>query len=423
MNDPRPQAVAAAPDLQARVEALLAEPGYASLLGAIRERLEAVGQPASVTLRDLDPAARRALADLLGRRQLPRRTVTVRVDEIDRSLLASRVGAGLVDLIEAVGGPLSDRREHLRRSRAAWKEVVGRLEARTAGRSELAAWLEDARRDGLLARFGGDPDGALRLAGRALDVLERLPAGGEPLSVLAAETTGDPHGLDPGTPLATLALRGAAALVGRNGLPTGARERRRLWSEVGVVCDPLSSSVLLLGLRAAGIDLIAGTLDEHADFGEPLRLTLRQLHNTGRLPYGRDVVSICENPAVVAAAADAHAENCRPLVCVEGMPDAAADRLLRDLTAAGCQLRFHADLDWGGIRIGNVLAQRYGAQPWRMHAGDYEAAVARTPSTSKLRGAGSEAAWDPGLAPAMRRLGRRIAEEQVLADLLTDLEG
>lgn len=87
-------------DLRARVEALLAEPGYAALLGAVRARLDAAGLPASVTLRDLDPAAGRALADLLGRRQLPPRTVRVRLEEVDRSLRASRVGAGLVDVLE-----------------------------------------------------------------------------------------------------------------------------------------------------------------------------------------------------------------------------------------------------------------------------------------------------------------------------------
>ncbi|HEX9888390.1 MAG TPA: TIGR02679 family protein [Nitriliruptorales bacterium] len=408
-------------DLPVRVAELLTEPGYRSLLAQVRARLEAYGQPARITLQGLDTQERGALADLLGRRRRPGATTTVPIDELDRSLRASRVGAGLVEVLEAVGGPLEDRRDGTRRRGEAWTLVYDGLAERAAGRAELEAWLAAVRSDGLLARLGGEPDAARELGDLALDVLDRLPADAVPLSVLAAEVTGDPHRLDAGTPLATLVLRGAAELVGRAGLPTGARERRRLWSEVGVVCDPLSSSVLVLGLRASGIDLVAGLLCDHAGFGEPVRLTLRQLMNAAELPYERTTVSICENPAVMVAAADAFPNGCTPLVCTEGVPDAAADRLLGDLRAAGCELRFHTDFDGGGLRIGNLLHERFGASPWRMSSADYERALQRATVTTGLRSLATEARWDADLAATMREHGRVISEEQVLDDLLADL--
>lgn len=424
-----------------RVAELLAQPGFAALLGQVRERLETLGRPLRVTLHDLDADARGALADLLGRRHRPAATVTVTIDDLDASLRRSRVGAGLFAVLEAAGGPLGDRRDDARQRRAAWDDVFAELDRRVAQRSEvggrvarrpelggeaaprpdLRAWLAAVRGDGLLKRLAADPDDARRLGAAALDVLERLPADAEPLSVIAAATTGDPHGLDPGAPLATLVLRGAANLTGRDGVPPTARERRQLWSEVGVICDPLSSSVLVLNLRASGSDLVTATLADHAGFGEPVRLTLRQLVNAGSPSWRRADVSVCENPAVMIAAADALADTCRPLVCVEGMPDAAADRLLRALRAAGCALRFHTDFDRGGIRIGNVLAGRYGADPWRMRAPDYADAVGRVARTGVLPPGGAPAVWDDRLLGAMERLGRTVAEEQVLGDLLGDL--
>jgi uncharacterized protein (TIGR02679 family) len=230
-------------------------------------------------------------------------------------------------------------------------------------RGDVRAWLVALREQGVLARLAGSdgPGEAASLAEAALEVIRRLPASGAPLAVLASEACHNPHALDSGRPVATLVLRWAAAFTGRDGVPVLARDRRQLWSDVGVTCDPLSASVLVLGLRARGRGLLATTLAAHADAGEPLRLTLRQLlgHPLASL-HGR--VHVCENPAVVAAAANRLGAACCALVCVEGMPDTAGDRLL-GMLAAGAPLAFHCDFDWGGVRIGNVLVTRSAPPP------------------------------------------------------------
>ena len=51
--------------------------------------------------------------------------------------------------------------------------------------------------------------------------------------------------------------------------------------------------------------------------------------------------------------------------------------LLRMLAEAGCELRYHGDFDWGGIRIGNVIFGRLRARPWRFDTADYRAAADR----------------------------------------------
>lgn len=410
--------------LRRRAAELAARPGYRELLEVLRVRLEAGGDPATLTLPGLSDDARRALADLLGRRRPPGPAARVRVDDLDAGLRASRVGAGLADVLEAVGGPLADRRAERAGQRASW-EALWDLDHPALSRPEVGAWLAGLRRAGTLRRLAGDPARAARLLHDGLQVVARLPERGVALSVLAAETVGDPHALDHGQPLATLVLRAAARLAERE-VPTSARGRRQLWAEVGVACDPLSASVLVLGLRLAGADVVAAATREHARCALPLRLTLHQLVTTEAVRSAQQRVLVCENPAVVAAATahlgEAGHEPAHPLVCVEGMPDVAADRLLSGLAEAGTTLAFHADFDWGGLRIGNVLARRYGAVPWRFCAGDYRDALARVEVSERLTGRAVTAAWDPTLGPALRAAGTTVAEEQLLDTLLADLE-
>jgi len=256
----------------------------------------------------------------------------------------------------------------------------------------------------------------------AMRVALRLPARGELLSVFASSAAGDPHALDPGTPLGVLVLRAAAALAGRREVPGTSQARRRLWREVGIDCDSLSADVLVLGLRPPGEGRLARQLRESAEDGEPRRVTLRELHGASpALPEGTPVF-VCENPAVVEAAADALGARSAPLVCVEGVPSTAAMVLLRGLSAAGARVRVHADLDWAGLRIaGQVLAETSG-RPWRFASADYRAAVAAGQGGPPLRGAPVPSPWDVSLAGAMQESGVSVPEERVLAGLICDLE-
>lgn len=231
---------------------------------------------------------------------------------------------------------------------------------------------------------------------------------------------GDPHALDDDRALTTLVLGAARALSGAPA-GTGAQWRRDTWATVGLVRDELSSTVLTLGL-AADPDTPGGrALTAWSAADEPAVLTLRQLTRTSGVSAGpTGIVYVCENPSVIAAAADLGAARVHPLVCLEGQPSAAAVVLLRRLAEAGGRLRYHGDFDYGGIRIANALARHVDWTPWRFDAAAYRAA-ASSRLGRELKGSPTTPGWDPALGAAMAALGRAIDEESVLDTLVSDL--
>ncbi len=116
----------------------------------------------------------------------------------------------------------------------------------------------------------------------------------------------------------------------------GAADWRRTWATVGVLCDDLSVSALALNLPVrSSSELVAGLIHDHAGFGEPLRLTLRQLATAEIEVVAGSVVRVCENPSVVGQAAELLGPDCDALVCVEGVPDSAVGALLECSSTAG----------------------------------------------------------------------------------------
>ena len=406
-----------APDLE-RLRRLLSGEDTAWLLDRARRRL-ASGKPLSgvVTLASPSGGQRRAVEQLLGRRAGIGSSLTVSFDELDAVL--RRSGAAPGGFAEAVGllvGAVPDRAAEARE----WSAVYAPLDMLVAERPELAVWRAWLDSTGLVRRLATDPAHASALVGNAVGVLSMLPSAGVALGRLAAETTGDAHGLDDGRPLATLTISAARVLAGSSPAGDGsATERRIAWAAVGVHRDELSSSVLCLGLPGGSATVAGRILGVSAEGGEPCSLTLRQLgRDAVDLGVGSGTVWMCENPIVLASAADEFGRCCPPLVCVNGQPSAAVWRLLDLLAANGARFRYHGDFDWGGVRIGNTVRARIPWQPWRFDAARYESAPA---AGAGLTGRPVHATWDPGLRPALERRGVRVEEELVLADLVNDL--
>lgn len=406
-----------------RARDLFADEELAWLIDRLRTRLER-RRPLEGRLRLDAPTEgqRDALERLVGRRPRTARSISVEVAELAEVLRRAGIADELGELVEAVGGPLVDRVARAEEERQRWEAVHRSLRAAASDLDpSLVGWAEELEGSGLLRRLARTPEVAEALTDQVLRVLAALPGDGVPLAELAAATLGDSHALDDDRPVATLVLR---AIEMRSGLPRrdrSAAERRALWARAGVLRDELSAPVLVLNLRPAGDGVVARTLRLHADAGEPYRATLRQLvrHPPDWRRVGASAVAVCENPTVLAAVAERLGPGAPPLVCTDGQPSGAVQTLLRALVEAGVSLRFHADLDAGGIRIGNLLVDRFGAEPWRMRTTDYEAAAHRGPP---LRRVPDVALWDADLAPAMAARGRAVHEEQVLDLLLADLE-
>jgi uncharacterized protein (TIGR02679 family) len=408
----------------ARLRRLLGGEDTAWLVDRVRRRLE-LGRPltGTVTLATATPAQRRAVELLLGRRAGTGASLSVSLPEVDRVLRASGAApGGLTEAVTRLGGPvrvLAD--EHAARE-AAWRAAFDHLDAAVADRPELTEWRSWLDTTGLVRRLAADPGEAVTLLAPLARVLGRLPSPGLPIGRLAAETCGDAHALDEGRPLGTLALSAARALAGRPFAgESGADARRGAWAAVGVHLDDLSSLVLCLGLPGDERTATGRILAIARSAGEPCVLTLRQLRRHEQPLASTGLVHVCENPVVVAAAADELGPSCPPLICVAGRPSAAAWRLLDLLAAGGASFAYHGDFDWGGISIAAAVHERLAVRPWRFDAAAYESAVAATSATAALSGRPAATPWDPELAEAMRRHAVRVEEELVLPDLLADL--
>lgn len=406
---------------QERLARLLGGPDVRWLVDRVRDRLERGGAATgTVALRSPTDAQRAAVAGLLGTRQGTGTTLVVPLTQVESVLRRSGAAPDLRVAIEALAGPLTDRAAARDRAERAWSVVTARVDDLAASDPRLEPWRDEVVGTGLLRRLtGGDPDTATQLVDRCAALLDRLPARGVSRSRLAAETAGDAHALDPGTPLATCVLKAAARLTG---LPWGAsaEAQRTLWAGVGVLVGEVSAPVLTLGLHGDGHSATGRALGVWRDAGQPVHLTLRQLLGDPPALASMTTVFVCENTSVVASAAAELGPACAPLVCVESHPAAAQLTLLRQLAAAGAELRYHGDFDWPGIAIANGLVRRLPVAPWRFRASDYTAAVAADLGTA-LTGRPVTASWDPALRPRMRAAGRKVEEEHVLAALLTDL--
>ncbi|MBK1724256.1 TIGR02679 family protein [Thiocystis violacea] len=396
-----------------RLKSLLDRPELARILQAVRVGLERGGAE-RVSIADPTAQERRALDELLGRRPSSGKRLGLPLRQLEDTLRRAGLAQDLRAAMEGLGGPLRDLSEERADRQQAWRQVFDSqsVEARRLG---AAAWLLALEAEGVLKRLADqDPARAETLLRQALSVLHCLPEQGKTLSTLAAGCLGDAHGLDAGQPVATLVRRALAA-------DDQTRSTDELWAAAGVlVGGGISSTVLALNLPAAGDGATAAIIRTAAGSGEPLYLTLRQLLRAPPVwTPGANPISICENPAVVAEAANALGLNCAPLICTRGQPSAAVTTLLNQLAGAGARLRYHGDFDWPGIRIANGIINRHGAVPWRMSAADYrEAADSGKPLIDDL----VAAAWDPELSRAMQARGQVIEEERVIQALLTDLD-
>ncbi|BCH26343.1 TIGR02679 family protein [Mesorhizobium sp. L-8-3] len=414
-----------------RLERLLGGEHLAALRKRLRQRFERApldGAVDRIRVAGLSAEEHATLASLLGRPQRRSKSLQIDVRRVDADLRRSGIATSLRDALEKLDGPIPHRAGMRLRTQTLWSGVVD-----GCSHPGLARLLLTPEGIGLLRRLARqDAIAAAELCRRAEEVLRHLPAKGITRSQLSANALGDAHALDNGRATAALVLavwRQAAAPVhdedgdtGRQSTegiapePAGSVERARdTWARAGVLVNELARPALFLNLPTSE--------SGRWPAGEPAYASLRLLL---RLPPRWDVagrnVYLCENPNLLAIAADRWGAACAPLVCTDGMPAAAQRCLLAQLSQAGARLRYHGDFDWPGLRIANHVMREHGAKPWRFGAVDYLAAVRDGSSlTHQLAGKAVEASWDGALTLAMGEHRIAIAEEALAASLLDDL--
>jgi uncharacterized protein (TIGR02679 family) len=410
----------------ARAAAKYAGAEYRRLLDAARRSFERTGGDLTrtVTVKTPDDGERRAIIGITGRyRPEGISLLAVRLADLDRAIHEA-TGQGLAELLERLGPPLKDRpaeRQRLADGREA--AIRSAEDSFLTARGWFQAWIAELAADGSLTRLVNTGEtGQLQKAARILEWVDQrmeLRAAPMQLAELAATITGDTKALNHGTLLATLVLRALACRLG-TGRPKTTEERRDLWDRSGVIVDDLASRVLVLNLPADG-DGLGEWLTSAKTYGTPFYVTLHQLVTMPITVRARQLVHVCENPAVLRRAAGQLGADAQPLICTEGQPSTAFHRLATAIAITGGELAYHGDFDWPGIAIANGIINRHGAHPWRFATADYETAIKHNADYVSLAGTPQPTWWAPTLATAMTAHGRAVYEESVADDLIKDL--
>lgn len=400
-----------------RLQRLLGGEPLAALRQRLRQRYERAATDAPLQgfrIEKLTAAEHAALAALQGRPSRFAASMQVDITAIDAALRQAGVADSLRTALEQLDGRIAHRTAEREALQSQWAQLRD-----ACAHAELAALLQLPVGLGLLKRLAGqNPVAAVHFLEKAQAVLKRLPAPGLTRAQLAAQALGDAHALDNGCTVATLVLAVLRSALNREAPPSDLEDAvfaqssaRELWASAGVLVNELARPALVLNLPGVGTP------------GEPDYLSLRKLL---RSPpewniRGRPVF-VCENPNLIAIAADHLGAGCAPMVCTDGMPAAAQRTVLTQLTQAGAALRYHGDFDWPGLRIGNHVMREHGAQPWRFSAADYLMALVIAPQPGRpLQGTEAEPLWDARLALAMRTAQQAIDEEMVAESLIQDL--
>jgi uncharacterized protein (TIGR02679 family) len=355
-------------------ETFIARPELTRLWKESRERYERLGGPrGTCTLTDLSAAEADALDGMLWPADSRRRTrlyaggsVKVELAQLDARLRESGLEITLRVALERVGGPLRDLPAERARQAAerdqVWMNAFAHPLCASERGDDARAWLQGLKATGALWRIGRTADAGRTLV-RALDVLCALPVERVELSRLATMVLKDTHALDFGQAESTLVCAALADFAGRS-RPTGARAWREEWERAGVICDGLSCTALTLGVVPLGETVVAQAARLHAAATEPYVMTLRSLMSAAPVSFAPSMVFVCENPAVVSAAAERFGQDMPPILCTGGWPNTAVTTLLEALSASGCELRVQCDGDAEGQAIHAHVRREHGAVPW-----------------------------------------------------------
>ncbi|OZD66807.1 hypothetical protein CH272_09045 [Rhodococcus sp. 05-340-1] len=392
-----------------------------ALLDAARKKLESnwlrVGGNITVDLSDAQELWRLCSAISRSNSSLHSRARSTRLDlERFDAWLSHPLngGLGLIDTLTSQA-PLQDKKRIAADKAQVRADALDRAREVLGGgtdREWIEYWIASLlNQDGTL---GG------RVAVDALEVatkvLAMLPVDGMSLTELAERACGDPKALSAGgAPKLVLDALSLRENVPRPVDPVGIRA---LWETAGVSVDAVSSRVLVLGYRVDETHSVARWLNDAADEGIPFPVTVDMLMR-GTLTNSSSTVFVCENVAVLAAAARTLGANCASLICTDGQPSAAVHRLLAS-RAPGTTIEWRADFDWAGVNMVKNAVDRYDATPWRMDVDSYRHALDAR-NSEPLKGHPTDSPWDPELAAALRDSGRAVMEDRLVPDLLTDL--
>ncbi|MHB8600702.1 MAG: TIGR02679 family protein [Ktedonobacteraceae bacterium] len=401
------------PNVQKAV-AFFQQADYSRLLEKLREKYIALGQVGGqVVLEDSTAGERREIASFLGKPPYRDTTIKVRLVDVDKALQKSGFACTLPDVLTAFfpAAPLVTRPQQ-RTARALQQEnfrtALLAIATALAEESRGRVWLLQGThgQEWLFSRYKNAPvdeqERQLAQVRYIASILNALPGTDKPerLALFAQRTSGDPHALDPNRPagrLLLLALHDCAKDIHNHTLSTSSdslspqdrAQELRLYNDVGLLVDTISSNVAVWNL--AGALFHDGTPDAfmQAAGGRVLLLPLRQLlewqwalsaTKAVTNPTRATDIYVFENPQVfeevIAGVGDSL--NVPTLVCTAGWPSMAALKLLDLLVyTPHTIIHYSGDFDLKGLQIAASLMARYPGrcQPWHFDPDSYSVAL------------------------------------------------
>lgn len=397
----------------ADIDAYLQKHGFFRLWQLVQQKYVSLGRVAGrVLLQSVTEEEREAIAGLLAVNLHGYTDVSVSLQDLDRALRASGFEVSLEECLARLYPndltPIRDQKTaEAERYRQfvhwassivdnevlkTWIEAMGAPGGQPYGyRTFLRCYREDCDRETGMSTPVANALVALNRRLKESATTVRLP-------ILAAQVTGNPHGLDADTLAGRLfqwGLMGVQQIrasdptihyadVNANEIASSEQDPdsdivlsaafiRDLYADFGVVLDDISSIVYVAGWQGLSEAPVALTLFTIASLEHDGKLALcaRESVETPK------VVFVVENPSVLGAIVDSATALQRrlphPIVCVSGQPSIAAFRLLDVVWRAGGTIYYSGDMDVKGLQIAEALALRYDQRllPWRMSSNDY----------------------------------------------------
>lgn len=257
-------------------------------------------------------------------------------------------------------------------------------------------------------------------------VSEKVNVAGQPLAVLAAKISGNPHYFDRGTAAGQLLVHAICFYQGR-ALPQSAHAWRELMLGVGIVPDALSSSVHAFGLRLRTEDGYHPAYEAFCARREPCVITLENLRGVTGVDVCGDCVYVVENEMVFSFLIECARERSVTILCTSGQPRTAALELFSLLAAAHVRIFYSGDIDPEGIDIADRLWQQYAdtVSIWRMSPADYGKSMS-SEHIDQARLAKLKHIRHPALletAACVREKGCAGYQENLLGELAGDVTG
>lgn len=416
---------------QQEVYDYFSQEGFARLFAAAKRKYESLGRVGGkLRLAHLRADERQQLSGLLSRSLRRQNTVTVRMQELEAILLASRFEIDLHALLRLLyGAEIKSKAVQQDEVNKAWRVFVEKWRD-SAVAIETRHWLEgmyETEAYGYrtfqelfeeVQQAGGrhnDLEAGIRAVIKAMDHLPVREGKKQPLAVFAAVECGDPHFFDRNQRWGRLLYYGILDYLAYHGISSHhlsspsdsdedgknvneAEEKatssfiRYQYEQAGLRLDSLSSQVLVIDIdirRQVGAYWL--TLDTVERLQQHWRQSSREQAAADSSRSAMDAIFafvhrvlaagkifVNENPPACEALVgflarqekeygDLHRQ-LAPFLCTSGQPSVAALALLDFFAAYGVDIYYSGDLDVVGLEMALALQRRYPSlwHPWGM---------------------------------------------------------